>query len=204
MPCQVRRTILHVETIMVDGEKQAERPLKLIAAVAVIKNPWAGRGFVENLRPEIREMAPFIGAMLSQMIVDAAGSGDAVEGYGKCCVVGMDGEMEHSAALIHTVPFGNQYRLAVRAKTYLGFNNTRGGQNAPIMIPLTDKHDVGRRSHYISIHLSIPDAPNRDELIVALGASLGGRPHQRIGSRAQDLKELRREVDNPAGLPETI
>ena len=185
---------------MVDGGRAAERPLKLIAAAAVLKNPWAGREFVENLRPEIREISPFIGKLLSAMIVEAAGSGDAVEGYGKCSVVGTDGEMEHAAALIHTLSFGNQYRQAVGAKTYLGFNNSRGGPGAPIMIPLMVKHDGGRRSHYLSIHLSIPDAPGPDELIIALGASLGGRPHHRIGSRAEDLEEMGLCESNPAGI----
>lgn len=200
MPAKIRRTLLHVETILADGGRMAARPPKLIAAVSVIENPWAGRGFVENLRPEIREISPEIGKLLSGMIVETAGSGDAVEGYGKCSVVGMGGEMEHCASLIHYVPFGNTYRKAVGAKTYLGFNNTRGGPGTPIMIPLMDKHDGGRRSHYLTIHLSIPDAPADDELIVALGASVGGRPHHRIGDRYEDLREMGRDVDNPAGL----
>jgi hypothetical protein len=200
VPLAVKRTILHIERIIVDGEREAKVPTTLIAAIAVLKNPWAGRGFVEHLRPEIREMSPLIGKMLSAMIVDAAGSGEAVEGYGKCCVVGMDGEMEHAAALIHSVPFGNEYRKAVGAKTYLGFNNTRGGPGSSIMIPLMDKHDGGRRSHYMSIHVAIPDAPDRDELIVALGASLSGRPHHRIGNRAEDLAEMGQSESNPAGI----
>ncbi len=198
MPAEIRRTLLHVENILVDGGKVAE-PLKLIAAVAVLKNPWAGRGFVENLRPEIQEISPMIGKMLSEMIVEAAGSGDTVEGYGKCSIVGMGGEMEHASALIHYVPFGNQFRKAVGAKSCLDFNNTRGGANTPIMIPLMDKHDGGRRSHYINIHFFIPDAPADDELIIAPGASIGGRPHHRIGDRYVDLKEMGVDVDNPTG-----
>ena len=35
---------------------------------------------------------------------------------------------------------------------------------------------------------------------IALGASLGGRPHHRIGDRYQDLKDMGGEVDNPAGV----
>ena len=200
MPAEIKRTIMHTETIMIEGGKLAKHPTKLIAAIAILKNPWAGRGFVENLRPEIREISSYIGNKLSAMIVEAAGSGDAVEGYGKCSVVGMEGELEHSAALIHSVLFGNEYRKAVGAKTYLGFNNTRGGPGSPIMIPLMDKHDGGRRSHYMSIHVSLPDAPDRDELIVALGASLSGRPHHRIGSRVEDLAEMGASESNPAGL----
>ena len=63
-----------------------------------------------------------------------------------------------------------------------------------------DKNDVGRRSHYLTIHLSVPDAPADDEIVVALGASIGGRPHHRIGDRYQDLKDLGHDVDNPASV----
>jgi hypothetical protein len=200
MPAKIRRTLLHVETTLADGGREAPRPLKLIAAAAVIENPWAGRGFVENLRPEVKEAAPGLGALLTGMIVEATGSGAAVEGYGKCAVAGMGGEIEHAAALIHYLGFGNVYREAVGAKSYLAFTNTRGGPNTPLMIPLMDKHDGGRRSHYLTIHFAIPDAPAEDELIVALGASVGGRPHHRIGDRYEDLKELGRDPDNPAGV----
>jgi len=74
MPNEIRRDVLHVETVRVDGGRPAKIPLKLIAAIVVIKNPWAGRGFVENLKPEIRETSTPIGALLSEMIVTAAGS----------------------------------------------------------------------------------------------------------------------------------
>ncbi len=196
----IRKTLLHVETTLIEGGKAAPTPLKLIAAIAVLKNPWAGRGFVEDLKPEIHDAAPVLGALLTKMILDAAGSGEAVEGYGKAAIVGLDGEIEHASALIHTLRFGNHYRTAVGAKSYLAFCNTRGGANAPIMIPLMDKNDEGRRSHYLTIQCAIPDAPAADEIVVALGASIGGRPHHRIGDRYQDLKELGNDASNPAAV----
>ena len=196
----IRKTHLQIETTLVEGGRAAPSPLKLIAAAAEIKNPWAGRGFVEDLKPEIWEIAPILGETLTAMILEAAGGGDKVEGYGKAAVVGLDGEVEHASALIHTLRFGNHYRTAVGAKTYLAFTNTRGPANCPIMIPLMDKNDEGRRSHYLTIQFSVPDAPGHDELVIALGASLGGRPHHRIGDRYQDLKEMGGEVDNPAGV----
>lgn len=196
----IRKTLLHVETTLIEGGKAAPTPLKLIAAIAVLKNPWAGRGFVEDLKPEIHASAPVLGTLLTKMILDVTGSGDAVEAYGKAAVVGLDGEVEHASALIHTLRFGNHYRQAVGAKSYLAFCNTRGGANAPILIPLMDKNDEGRRSHYLTIQCSIPDAPAGDEIVVALGASIGGRPHHRIGDRYQDLKELGNDVHNPAAV----
>ncbi|MEI3856318.1 MULTISPECIES: amino acid synthesis family protein [unclassified Ensifer] len=200
MPAVVRKTLLHVEQTFIEGGKEAAKPLTLIAAIAVVKNPWAGRGFVEDLKPEIHEVAPVLGELLTKMIIDTAGSGEMVEAYGKSAVVGLDGEIEHASALIHTLRFGNHYRTAVGAKSYLAFCNTRGPANAPVMIPLMDKNDEGRRSHYLTIQCAIPDAPAADEIVVALGASIGGRPHHRIGDRYQDLKELGNNVANPAAV----
>ncbi|NBE06035.1 amino acid synthesis family protein [Paragemmobacter ruber] len=200
MPAQIRKTLLHVETTLIEGGRAAPTPLKLIAAAAVIRNPWAGMGFVQDLKPAIHAIAPELGALLTGMILDAAGGGDRVEGYGKASVVGLDGEVEHASALIHTLRFGNHYRQAVGAKTYLAFTNIRGGANTPVMIPLMDKNDEGRRSHYLTVHFAIPDAPAADEILVALGASIGGRPHHRIGDRYQDLKDLGHDVANPAAV----
>lgn len=200
MPAEIRKTLLHVETTLIEGGRAAPRPLKLIAAAAVVKNPWAGRGFVEDLKPEIHDVAPELGALLTGMILDATGGGEAVEGYGKAAICGLDGEVEHASALIHTLRFGNHYRQAVGAKSYLAFTNIRGGANTPVMIPLMDKNDEGRRSHYLTVHFAIPDAPAADEIVVALGASIGGRPHHRIGDRYQDLKDLGHDVKNPAAV----
>ena len=200
MLADIRKTLLHVEKTFVEGGRAAPRPLTLIAAAAVLTNPWAGQGFVEDLRPQIGRVASPLGELLTAMILDAAGSGEAVEGYGKSAVVGLDGEVEHASALIHTLRFGNHYREAVGAKSYLSFCNTRGPANAPIAIPLMDKNDAGRRSHYLTIQFAIADAPTAGEIIVALGASIGGRPHHRIGDRYQDLQELGHDADNPAAV----
>lgn len=200
MSIEIRKTLLQLETTLIEGGSKAPVPLRLYSAIAVVTNPWAGRGFVEDLKPEIHAAAPILGELLTGMIIDAVGSGEAVEAYGKSAVVGLDGEVEHGSALIHTLRFGNYYRNAVGAKSYLAFCNTRGPANAPVMIPLMDKNDEGRRSHYLTIQTSVADAPAADEIVIALGASVGGRPHHRIGDRYQDLKDLGQDVSNPAGV----
>ena len=200
MPLELRKTVLYDETTLIEGGRVAETPLRLVAAIAVVRNPWAGRGFVEDLKPEIHDVAPQLGQLLTRMIIGAVGSGDVVEGYGKAAVVGLDGEIEHASALIHTLRFGNHYREAVGAKSYLAFTNTRGPANAPVMIPLMDKNDEGRRSHYLTIQCAIADAPAAGEIVVALGASVGGRPHHRIGDRYQDLEDLGHDLANPAAV----
>ena len=197
---ELRKVVTYDEDTHSDGGREVSPVLRMIAVAAVVKNPWAGRGFVEDLSPEIGRMAPVLGKLLTDRLIALAGSGDAIEAYGKAALCGTDCELEHGSALIHTLRFGNFFREAVAAKTYLGFTNTRGPANTQIQVPLMDKHDAGRRSHYLTVQFSIPDAPGHDELVIALGASTGGRPHHRIGDRYADLREMARDVDNPAGV----
>lgn len=190
MSVEIRKIVSYVEETLVEGGRQAPRPLLMVAAAAVLTNPWAGRGFVDDLKPEIHAVAPVLGERLTAAIVRLTGGAERVEGYGKAAVVGLDGEVEHASALIHTLRFGNHYRKAVQARSYLSFTNVRGGANCAISIPMMHKDDEGFRSHYLTLQFAINDAPAANEIVVALGASVGGRPHHRIGDRYQDLKEL--------------
>ena len=199
MDPEIRKIVTYDEETLIEGYRAAETPWRMFAVAAVVRNPWAGR-FVEDLKPEIMAYGPKLGEMMTKRMIALAGSGDAIEAYGKAAVVGLNGEVEHASGLIHTLRFGNFYREAVGAKSYLAFTNTRGGANASIMVPLMDKNDAGRRSHYLTIQFSIPDAPRDDEIVVVLGGATSGRPHHRIGDRYQDLKDLGHDVDNPAAV----
>lgn len=199
MGLEIRKFVTHDEETLIEGFCEAKKPLRMFAVAAVIKNPWAGQ-YVADLKPEILTIAPPLGEELTKRITLIAGGGEKIEAYGKAAVVGLDGEIEHASALIHTLRFGNYYREAVGAKSYLSFTNTRGPADAPIMVPLMDKNDAGRRSHYLTVQFSIADAPRADEIVVVLGGSIGGRPHHRIGDRYQDLKDLGHDADNPASV----
>ena len=199
MTLKIRKYVVYDEETLIEGFRKAETPLRMFAVAAVIENPWAGK-YIEDLKPEILSIAPPLGKELTQRITNLVGGGDRIEAYGKAAVVGLDGEIEHASALIHTLRFGNFYREAAGAKSYLSFTNTRGPAGSPIMIPLMDKNDAGRRSHYLTIQFSIADAPRSDEIVVAIGGSIGGRPHHRIGDRYQDLKDLGHDVENPASV----
>lgn len=199
MTPEIRKIVTYDEEVFIEGFRAAETPWRMFAVAAVLKNPWAGR-FVEDLKPEIHAYGPALGKLMTDRMIALAGDGGVIEAYGKAAVVGLDGEIEHASGLIHTLRFGNHYREAVRARSYLAFTNTRGPANAPIMVPLMDKNDAGRRSHYLTIQFSISDAPRDDEVVVVLGAALSGRPHHRIGDRYQDLKDLGHDLDNPAAV----
>ena len=197
---ELRKIVTFDEDIYSEGGKEADPILRIIGVAAVLSNPWKGQGFVEDLQPEIKRIAPVMGKALTDRLISMVGSGEKIEAYGKAALAGTSCEIEHASAIIHTLQFGNFYREAVGAKSYLGFTNTRGPANTQIQIPLMDKHDTGRRSHYLTVQFSIYDAPGVDEIVCALGAATSGRPHHRIGDRYPDLKALGKSVDNPAGI----
>ena len=197
---ELRKIVTFDEDINSEGGKEANPILRIIGVAAVLSNPWKGQGFVEDLQPEIKRIAPVMGKALTDRLISMVGTGEKIEAYGKAALAGTSCEIEHASAIIHTLQFGNFYREAVGAKSYLGFTNTRGPANTQIQIPLMDKHDTGRRSHYLTVQFSIYDAPDVDEIVCALGAATSGRPHHRIGDRYSDLKALGKSVDNPAGI----
>ena len=85
---ELRKIVTFDEDIHRDGERAADPVLRMIGVAAVLQNPWAGKGFVEDLAPEIKRFAPVLGKALTDRLISLAGSGDAIEAYGKACISG--------------------------------------------------------------------------------------------------------------------
>ena len=190
MDLKLRKFAKFVDKTFIEGGKAAKQPVLLVSVAAVIKNPWFGKGFVEDLKPEILDLAPQLGDLLVPELTKEIGSGEKILAYGKAAMVGLNGEIEHASAFIHTLRFGNKFRDAVGGTSYLSFTNTRGPAGAKISIPLMHKTDAGLRPYYLTHEFNIQDAPCDDEIIVAIGGSPGGRAHARTGDRYQDMKEM--------------
>ncbi len=190
MDLKLRKFAKFVDKTFIEGEKKAKEPVLLVSVAAVIKNPWAGKGFVEDLKPEILSLAPQIGDLLVPELIKEIGSGEKVLAYGKAAMVGLNGEIEHASAFIHTLRFGNKFRDAVSGTSYLSFTNTRGPAGSKISIPMMHKTDAGLRPYYLTHEFTIHDAPNEDEIVVAIGGAPTGRAHARTGDRYQDMKEM--------------
>jgi len=192
MPFAIRKVVAFKETTYEEGGRPLAKPITMLGVAAVIRNPWVGRGFVEDLSPEQKDGCGDLGRVMVERVL-AELNKDDIECYGKAAVVGAAGEVEHASAIIHTLRFGNRYRDALGAESYLTFTNKRGGLGTSIQIPMKHLHDGSARSHFVTMEFAVPDAPNPDEIVVVLGASTGGRAHPRIGNRHLDMLELERE-----------
>ena len=190
MDLKLRKFTKFVDKTFIEGGKKAKEPVLLVSVAAVIQNPWAGKGFVEDLKPEIIDLAPQLGDFLVPELVKEIGSGDKILAYGKAAIVGLNGEIEHASAFIHTLRFGNKFRDAVGGTSYLSFTNTRGPAGSKISIPMMHKTDSGLRPYYLTHEFTIHDAPFDNEIVIAIGGSSSGRAHARTGDRYQDMKEM--------------
>ena len=183
---EIRKIHVSGEEILLEAGRPVEPPLITVIVAAVMTNPWAGRGFVEDLHSDIVGFAHDLGALLTERLVDAFGSAEAIEAYGKSSVVGVDGEIEHANGMVHTLMFGDPIRAGVNGASTLVFANTRGGPGAPIVVPMVHKREMLTRSHYHTAQTSISDAPRADEVVVAIAGASRSRPFPRIGDRDLD------------------
>jgi len=180
-----RKIITIIEETITEGGRPVDPTARVAVVAAIIANPWDGQGFVEDLNPGIEATASDVGALLAPMVVEALGA--PVEAYGKAAIVGLNGEIEHGSALIHTLKFGDHFRKAASATTLLPAVEKRGPAGVVFDIPLKHITDATIRSHHQSIEVRLADAPHPGEIVVALAAAAQGRPQQRLAPLSTEL-----------------
>ena len=178
MVLEIRHLTVLVSDLAREAGRQVSPPLRKVVSAAVITNPFAGK-YVEDLAELIG-----LGAELSKLLSDravAAIEGATVHSYGKAAIVGIDGELEHAAAILHP-NFGQPLRDAIGGgKSLIPSAKKRGAPGTAIDIPLHHKDAAFVRTHFDAIEFRIGDAPFANEILVALAISSGGRPLPRVG-----------------------
>jgi hypothetical protein len=182
----IRRILTVVEELVTELGDPVHTPVRRAAAVAVLANPWSGRAAGADLAPEVAALAPALAHALADRLLDALGSPEQVQAFGKAAIVGTDGELEHGAALIHTPYFGDVLRHRVDGSSVIVFSDQRAPAGTALTVPLWHKEHSTTRSHYQTVTVRVPDAPRPSEIAVIAAASDGPRPNARIGDRRTD------------------
>lgn len=182
----IRKIAVTVEEIFHDGGPPAREPRRRAAALAVVKNPFAGR-YVEDLQSAMDDLKP-LGLMLTDRLISALGDAKAIDGYGKGAIVGSAGELEHGA-LWH-VPGGYAMRERLgEAKAIVPSAKKLGGFGARMDVPIGHVNAAYVRSHFDAMEVGVPDGPRPDEIVFALVMTCGPRIHDRMGGlKASDIK----------------
>ena len=165
------------------GHRDRGGPLRKVAAAAVVRNPFAGQGYVEDLSPIIDASAS-LGAELGRLCQEAIA--ETVESYGKAGIVGLDGDKEHAHAALTSV-FGNEFRKAIGgAEAWISSTKKIGGPGTSIDVPLAFKDEVWVRSHYDTITVTLSDAPLPGEMVIIAAVANRGRLGARVGGMTRE------------------
>lgn len=178
MNIKIRRTFAIIEERKQEAGRIAGQPLRRVAAVAVVENPYAGR-YADDLGPMIAGSAD-LGREIAGIALSAFGE-HAVQSYGKGGIVGLAGEQEHANALL-TTAFADPIRHAIGGgDAWISSFTKVGAPGTPIDVPMNHKDDIYVRSHYDGMSLVLPDAPAADEIAVIFCIASGGRLNARVG-----------------------
>lgn len=174
----IRKIVVQLEEAHIEMDRPVAPPTRKITVAAVIKNPYAGK-YVEDLEP-LYDLGKEIGGVLAKRGVEVLGvEPDVVESYGKAAIVGVDGEIEHAAALMHP-RFGAPVRAAVgKGDAIIPSTKKIGGPGSVVVMPLTNKNSIWEFDDMDATEIVIPDAPRGDEIVVAVALGIGGRPLHR-------------------------
>jgi len=177
---EIRKIITVVEETHRESGKEVSPPTRKAAAVAVIKNPFAGQ-YAEDLSL-LMDYGERLGGMLGEKAVAALGiPKERVESYGKAAVVGLGGELEHAAAILHP-KLGKPLREAVGGgKAIIPSAKKMGGAGTPIDVPLHYKDAAFVRSHFDAMEIRFAQAPRDDDIVAGIAVTDSGRPLARVG-----------------------
>lgn len=184
MSLEIRKLVVHEEEVATEGGRSDDGgPLRKVAALAVIRNPYAGREWSASLDGLIEpsgELATLLAKRASEVL------GAPVESYGKGAIVGLGGEQEHAVACLTSV-FGDAYREAIGGgKAWIPSVTKRAAVGTSLDIPVAFHDALWVRSHYDAVTVRVQDAPLPDEILVGLAMTNRGRINARVGGLGKD------------------
>jgi len=182
----IRKLAVLTEEILHEGGPPPLVPRRRAAAMALVKNPFAG-GYTLSLQPAMEDLKPLGRLLTDRLLAALGGEPKAIDGYGKGAIVGTAGEIEHGA-LWH-VPGGYAMRERLgEAKAIVPSAMKVGAFGASLDVPLGHINAAYVRSHFDAMTVSVADGPRPDEILFVLVMATGPRVHNRMGGlEAKDI-----------------
>ncbi len=175
----VRKIITAIEETYSEAGRPEETPLRKVAVIAIVKNPYAGKAYQEDLS-SLTAASEALGEQITELANNAM-KPYATQSYGKASVVGTAGEQQHGAAMVTTI-YGNTMRAAAGGgAAWISSTSKRMDTGGIIDVPLAHKDALYVRSHYDTMTVMIPDAPLPDEIGVICCYANRGQLNARVG-----------------------
>ena len=181
MAPEIRKIVVTTEEIYLEGKGKLSRPLRVAAAMAVVRNPFAG-AYEKDIGVLSGDYSAALGPQLAKLAVEALGTTPTV--FGKAALVGLDGEVQHGSAIIHTRLFGDALRELAKGHGVVPGAEKRAAAGASLDVALKSAVDGGTLKDsdpdsYYSFEVRVPDAPRNDEILIVAAVGNGKRPDPR-------------------------
>ena len=177
MTASLRKVLVIKESVLAEAGSPAVRAVTRAAIMLIITNPMAGR--YERDLAALIDLGPLLAEQwLPQAVALLEGP---VVAYGKAAIVGVQGDIEHAAAVLHP-KLGRAMRLAVGGgEAVIPSTAKVASAGTRIDVPLGHKDNVWSFNEIDTMTLGVEDAPRPDEILVVMAVSDGGRPDPRVG-----------------------
>lgn len=184
---QLRKTLVIDEEVLTENGAGLAQPLRRVAAGAVLKNPLCGKPAGSDLKPLI-DISVALGEELSARVLALLGQPKGLRAYGKAALVGLAGDLEDGAAMIHP-RLGMAMRRSIRRGRVLIPGNAKvaaaGTAIDLIFGPIDEGWDLDA---FDTMPVAVGDAPRPDEILLLVAYATGPRPNAR--SKGPDQKEV--------------
>jgi hypothetical protein len=188
-----RQVTVISQDVMHEGGRELATPCRRVAACGVVTNPHAGAPPIDDFAGLVA-LSYQAGEVLTARAL-AALAPLAPRGYGKAALVGIAGDLEHGASMIH-VRLGLAIRQGAGGGPALIPGNAKvGGAGSQIDIVFGGLEDGWDYDAMDTMTISLPDAPRPDEILLAVAFLGGTRPNARIkGASPAQVEELVRKM----------
>jgi Amino acid synthesis len=177
MSLSLRRMLVTKDVVYAEAGKAAPRPITRAIGMVVMTNPFAGR-HAEDLSPLFDVGAQIAELLMPQLVPLLAAK---AESYGKGAIVGVNGDLEHAAALCHP-KMGKPMRAALGGgEALIPSTQKLAAAGASLDLPLGHKDNAWSFEHFETVTVRVADAPRPDEIVVVIGIADGGRVNPRVG-----------------------
>ena len=183
---KVRKIVSQTEDVLVEGGRSVDVVPRKAVVCAVFENPWAGQGFVEDLWDKMNWVGRILSHELGGRALELVGGKDKLLGFGKCALIGINGEIEHGAGIIHGPDFGPRFRDMTDGTAGISAVERRAAPGLTISIPTNHKSHRATRAFYQSVDFTLNDAPHPNEIAIAIAVVSGARAHERVGDLTTD------------------
>ena len=171
----VRKTVTYVEEINSEYGINVSPPLRRVAIAAVFENPLAGKA--PNSRPPAsdRHLGRTRGFLTKAALATLGTSPAQLRAYTKAALVGIGGDLEHGAAMIHP-RLGMAMRRAIKRGRVIIPGHAKVGPPGTtvdlIYGPLDEGWDLDA---FDLTPVLIHDAPRPNEIVLWIGYATGPR-----------------------------